>query len=107
MNLEILESLIKSSLDNIVVITALLISSFAVRQAVVYAGQNWIKTFSHTLTLFMLPIVTYTITSVISDNIALSLGMIGALSIVRFRNPVKSPFELVTVRPLSVEEYLI
>ena len=31
----------------------------------------------------------------ISGNIALSLGMIGALSIVRFRNPVKSPFELV------------
>ena len=29
------------------------------------------------------------------NNIALSLGMIGALSIVRFRNPVKSPFELV------------
>ena len=88
-------SVIKSSLDNIVVITALLISSFAIRQAVVYAGQNWIKTFSHTLTLVMLPIVTYTITSVISDNIALSLGMIGALSIVRFRNPVRSPFELV------------
>ena len=35
------------------------------------------------------------ITSVIKDDIALSLGMIGALSIVRFRNPVKSPFELV------------
>ena len=30
----------------------------------------------------------------IAGNIALSLGMIGALSIVRFRNPVKSPFEL-------------
>ena len=31
----------------------------------------------------------------ISNNIALSLGMIGALSIVRFRHPVKSPLELV------------
>ena len=95
MNLEIIAILIESSLDNIVVITSLLISSFAVRQAVIYAGQNWIKTFSHTLTLVLLPIITYTITSVISDNIALSLGMIGALSIVRFRNPVRSPFELV------------
>ena len=36
-----------------------------------------------------------TATIFISGNIALSLGMIGALSIVRFRNPVKSPLELV------------
>ena len=31
----------------------------------------------------------------ISGNLGLSLGMIGALSIVRFRTPVKSPIELV------------
>ena len=37
----------------------------------------------------------YMITSVISNNIALSLGMVGALSIVRFRTPVKNPSELV------------
>ena len=37
---------------------------------------------------------TYIITTVISGNIALSLGMVGALSIVRFRNPVRSPLEL-------------
>ena len=36
----------------------------------------------------------YIITIAISDNWALSLGMIGALSIVRFRNPVRSSFEL-------------
>jgi len=35
------------------------------------------------------------ITKVISNNLALSLGMIGALSIVRFRSPVKNPLELV------------
>ena len=40
-------------------------------------------------------VLAYVISSIIADNIALSLGMIGALSIVRFRNPVKSPFELV------------
>ena len=31
----------------------------------------------------------------IAGNLGLSLGMIGALSIVRFRTPVKSPLELV------------
>ena len=53
-----------------------------------------VRNFSHTTTIFLLPIIAYVITSVISGNIALSLGMIGALSIVRFRNPVRSPFEL-------------
>ena len=47
------------------------------------------------LTFLILPITTYVITKVISNNLALSLGMIGALSIVRFRNPVKNPLELV------------
>ena len=57
-------------------------------------GQAWVKTIAHTATLALLPILTYIITSVISGNIALSLGMVGALSIVRFRNPVRSPLEL-------------
>lgn len=73
----------------------LVAASLAVRQVVVFAGQHWIRTYSHTITVLTLPIITFTITSVISGNIALSLGLVGALSIVRFRNPVKSPFELV------------
>ena len=55
---------------------------------------HFLVTFAHTATLVILPIITFVITKVISGNIALSLGMVGALSIVRFRNPVKSPFEL-------------
>ena len=57
-------------------------------------GQQWIKTTAHTSTLVLLPLITYVITNVISGNIALSIGMVGALSIVRFRNPVRSPLEL-------------
>ena len=57
-------------------------------------GQTWIKTKAHTVTLLILPIITYVITNVITGNIALSLGMVGALSIVRFRDPVRSPLEL-------------
>ena len=41
-----------------------------------------------------LPLIVYVITKVIAGDIALSLGMVGALSIVRFRNPVRSPLEL-------------
>ena len=45
--------------------------------------------------IFILPIITFIITKTIYGNIALSLGMIGALSIVRFRHPVKSALELI------------
>ena len=68
--------------------------SLFLRVILIAIGQSWIKTFAHTATIIFLPIITYIITTVISGNIALSLGMVGALSIVRFRNPVKSPFEL-------------
>ena len=74
---------------------ALIAISLSGRTALVALGQSWAATFAHTATIVFLPIVTFVITSVISDNIALSLGMVGALSIVRFRNPVRSPFELV------------
>ena len=73
---------------------SLLISSSILRIIIEKIGQKWISTFSHTATLLILPITTYIITKVISGNIILSLGMVGALSIVRFRNPVRSPFEL-------------
>jgi len=66
-----------------------------VRYTLALAGQQWATTYAHTLSIVLLPLITYIITSVISGNIALSLGMVGAMSIVRFRNPVKSPFELV------------
>ena len=57
-------------------------------------GQNWIKTLSKSVTLLFLPLITYIITALISGNIALSLGMVGALLIVRFSNPVRSPLKL-------------
>lgn len=57
--------------------------------------ERWIFSYTQLLVAIFLPIVTYLITTIISSNIALSLGMIGALSIIRFRTPVKSPFELV------------
>ena len=42
----------------------------------------------------ILPTVALVITRAISTNFFLSLGMIGALSIIRYRTPVKSSYEL-------------
>ena len=82
--------------DNLIAISVLLLGGFYFRFVMQAFGQTWIMTKAHTATIIILPIITYVITSVISGNIALSLGMVGALSIVRFRNPVRSPLELST-----------
>ena len=73
----------------------LIVGGLLIRQSLVIVGQRWANTYHHLGTYLLLPNIALMITSVIKDDIALSLGMIGALSIVRFRNPVKSPFELV------------
>ena len=59
-----------------------------------YSDQKWVNTYHYTLTFILLPVITLTITRIISNNIALALGMVGALSIVRFRTPIKNPLEL-------------
>ena len=56
---------------------------------------DWIKSTFQLLNFLLLAPIGYAITSSISSNIALSLGMVGALSIIRFRTPVKNSFELV------------
>ena len=66
-----------------------------IRISLSLAKQRWATTYHHTMSYIMLPPVTMVITTLIAGNIALSLGMIGALSIVRFRNTVKNPFELI------------
>ncbi len=59
------------------------------------AGFNWLKTMNQRLIYIIFPPAMSVISWTIAGNLGLSLGMIGALSIVRFRTPVKSPVELV------------
>ena len=73
----------------------LAISGFLIRTSLVLSGQKWANTYHHLATYIFLPVTGYLITTIIKGDLALSLGMIGALSIVRFRTPVKSPLELV------------
>ena len=82
-------------MDEIKPLILLVVSSLLIRQTLIFANQGWAKSYSQTISFLLLPIITYVITKTISGNIALSLGMIGALSIVRFRHPVKSALELI------------
>ena len=82
-------------MDELKPIFLLIFSGLILRFALTFAGQAWAKSHAQTVSFMILPIITYIITKTISGNIALSLGMIGALSIVRFRHPVKSALELI------------
>ena len=73
----------------------MLLGGYFIRLSLISAGQMWAKSYSQTISFLILPIITFIITKTIYGNIALSLGMIGALSIVRFRHPVKSALELI------------
>jgi len=52
-----------------------------------HAGSIYSRKFN--ITMVMLTVVTTTVMIVIGNNLAMSLGMVGALSIVRFRTAVK------------------
>ena len=54
-----------------------------------YSGVSYSKSFANCL--IMLSMVTAVVILVISSNVVLSLGMVGALSIVRFRTAIKEP----------------
>tara|TARA_B100001996_G_C18668403_1_gene595702 strand:- start:85 stop:702 length:618 start_codon:yes stop_codon:yes gene_type:complete len=81
--------------DELTSLALLIFSGLLLRFALTFAGQAWAKSHAQTVAFMVLPVITYVITKTISGNIALSLGMIGALSIVRFRHPVKSALELI------------
>ncbi len=57
-----------------------------------YAGVVYSKAFA--ATLVGMTILTCAITLAISSNIVISLGMVGALSIVRYRTAIKDPVDL-------------
>lgn len=58
-----------------------------------FAGVVYSRSFN--LSLVMLTMVSALVLMMISSNMALSLGMVGALSIVRFRAAIKEPVEIV------------
>ena len=58
-----------------------------------YSGVTFSKSFA--LSLVMLAMVTSLAILTVSSNVVLSLGMVGALSIVRFRTAIKDPMDTV------------
>lgn len=72
-------------MNNIVAMVASFFIMFVYK--ITYSGVAYSKKFN--VTLGAITITTTMIMGVISNNIALSLGMVGALSIIRFRTAIK------------------
>lgn len=72
-------------LNNVITFVAAFFIMFTYK--ITYSGAAYSRKFN--VSLGMITIITTLIMSVIGNNIALSLGMVGALSIIRFRTAVK------------------
>lgn len=57
-----------------------------------YRGTVYSKNFN--LTLLLVAIITTIVMLIIGSNLALSLGMVGSLSIIRFRTAIKEPRDI-------------
>ena len=59
----------------------------------VFSGVLYSKSFN--VSLIGMTMITAVVIIAINSNLVLSLGMVGALSIVRFRTPIKDPTDLI------------
>ena len=76
-----------------------LLASFLIGMFIYYVYRTCYRgvVYSHNynVTFVLMTIITSLIIMTISTNIVLSLGMVGALSIVRFRTAVKDPMDII------------
>lgn len=70
---------------------AAMVLSLVIYLAYKYSHSKAVYSQRFNVSLCMLTIITTMVINVIGHNIALSLGMVGALSIVRFRTAIKDP----------------
>lgn len=70
-----------------ILIAALLSGAIYISYAYTHSGTAYSKKFN--VSLMTLTVLTATVMTVIGNNVALSLGMVGALSVVRFRTAIK------------------
>ena len=72
------------------IVTSFMLRYVYIRRSISLSGKFHIGTILPTLA-----IVTFMVIMVVKSSLALSLGLVGALSVIRFRTPIKEPEELV------------
>lgn len=95
---EIFETTGVLTFEQIVInIVMALILGLVIYLSYMYTHSGTIYSSKFNVSLVMLTLVTAIIMTVIQNNIALSLGTIGALSIVRFRTAIKDPRDTIYI----------
>ncbi len=74
----------------ICVLASFLLRYVYIRKSISLSGKHHIGS-----VIPLLTVITFLIIMIVKSSLALSLGLVGALSIVRFRTPIKEPEELV------------
>ena len=86
-----------STIDIFIVLVATLICSSIIAWIYRYTFQGIIYQKSFTISIILISLITSSVIMVISGNLMLALGMVGALSIVRFRAAIKEPLDIVFI----------
>ena len=86
-----------SSIDILLNLTASLIVGLFIYQVYKKTFSGVLYQQSFNISLVAITMVITLVIMTISGNLILSLGMVGALSIVRFRTPIKDPVDLVFI----------
>lgn len=71
------------------------ILSFALKLLYIEKATSLSNTFQIANSLPILSLIVFFVIMIVKSSLALSLGLVGALSIVRFRTPIKEPEELI------------
>jgi uncharacterized membrane protein YhiD involved in acid resistance len=86
-----------STLEILINLTISLISGLFIYYVYKRTFQGVLYQKSFNVSLVVITMISSIIIMTISDNLVLSLGMVGALSIVRFRTPIKDTMDLVFI----------
>ena len=78
----------------IINILTTVILCFLVRQVYLRFSESLSNKDYFSKNFIVLGVTTCIVISIVKSSLALSLGLVGALSIVRFRSPIKEPEEL-------------
>jgi len=89
-----ISKILAGAVPAIVPLLVSMIMGFLIYAVYTRAFRGVVFNHSFAVSLSLMTILTTVITLAISSNIALSLGMVGALSIVRYRSAIKDPMDL-------------
>lgn len=83
--------------DIVVALVVSLICALIIHLTYRFTFQGVVYQKSFNISIVMASLITTSIIMVISGNLVLSLGMVGALSIVRFRTALKDPLDIIFI----------